>query len=99
MSTQDEENKARFDAAIELANVRRKRREQQGQNYFVDLQKNEQLIAQNASTIYAGYVSAGLVNDATEEDLLSKSVLASIKIAYRVESWVTEKEEQVDDFS
>lgn len=96
----DEEDKiAARDAAIELANVRKKRRQERGQNYFVDLQQNEQLIAQNASQIYAGYVSSGQLNDSTEEEILNKSVLAAIKIAYRVEAWVTEKDEQSDDRS
>lgn len=96
---EDPEKQQAFDAAIELANVRRKRRAEKGQHYFVDLQENEKDIAQNASQIFAAYVGSGQVSADTEEDLLSKSVLAAIKIAYRVEAWVSEKAEQVDDRS
>ena len=96
----DEADKiAARDAAIELANVRSKRRKEKGQNYFIDLQKNELAIAQNASQIYAGYAAAGQISDSNEEEILNKSVLAAIKIAYRVEAWVTEDEEQADDIS
>ena len=47
----------------------------------ISLQPSEGIVVQAAATIYAGYLTAGKVEDGSESDWIAKSIQDAIKIA------------------
>lgn len=48
---------------------------------YIALQPSEGIIVQAASTIYAGYLAAGKVEDGNESDWIARSIKDAIRIA------------------
>jgi hypothetical protein len=48
---------------------------------FISLQPSEGVIVQAAATIYAGYLTAGKVEDGSESKWIAKSIQNAIRIA------------------
>ena len=47
----------------------------------ISLQPSEGIVVQAAATIYAGYLTAGKVEDGSESDWIAKSIQTAIRIA------------------
>lgn len=48
---------------------------------YIALQPSEGIIVQAAATIYAGYLTAGKVEDGSESDWIARSIKDAIRIA------------------
>jgi len=60
---------------------------------FVNLQSSEAAVLAAAAQIFAGYISAGSVNEKTEAALMERSIELAIRMAQRVDIRIQSAEE------
>ena len=75
-----------------------RRRANKTERYYLDLQVNERALLDAASRIYAAYVSAGQVSEASHSDqILSRSLHEAVTLAYAIEQQTRDATENQPD--
>ncbi len=60
---------------------------------YLALRPSEAIVAQSAATIFAAYISAGLVREGSENEWMHRSVREAIRLAQLTDSAVTSDDE------
>ncbi|NIP38795.1 MAG: hypothetical protein GWO07_08635 [Candidatus Dadabacteria bacterium] len=77
-----------------IMSIMARRSKQDTGRYFIDLQSSEKAILSTAANIYSAYITSGKVTSGQEEEFISKSVNAAIKMALRIEKLIADAEEE-----